>query len=437
MGLNFSANTIQWRATDAVNTIYTVSGFTFQPKALRFVWSGISGTTNNTQLANLDINRGVGFASSTTSRRAIGSFSQNAAGSANCGVIAINNGCVVTVDGNGTLSGFLDLNSIGTTGFTLVVRDTAPQNIAVIWEAWGGSDITDVTIGDIAEPAATGTQVYAGVSGFTSLGLNQCVMIAGCQSTAALNTGQANDSGLCAGFATSTVTAQQCTICGNSDDGSATMDTDGYIVQGECLSMITVAGGNPNARATLSAWGTNSFTLNWLARGVTARRYVYMAIKGGEWAAGTFILQDNVLNNTTRVIVPSTNPVGACVFSRLSGSMPAGTSQLQDKMDFGTATFSLSATTNPYNAKVFSVSSWDPDGLGTSALYLSLSYNNLITQVNSGFTASIGYALDSIAPNSFVARSNGQGVANEISGYLTFGDQRFPKEISAGHPFIF
>ncbi len=301
--IKFAHGAVQWLTSQVLNTTIPVTGLGFTPKALRFYWVGLqSNSPTNANSQTVNQRRGVGFASSTTSRASVGTTSLNASGNADCGSIFTTTACVVTVSAAGVLDGLLDINSIDADGFTLIVDDVTPQNITVFWEAWGGDEIRNVTIGSIAEPAAIGDQNYT-ATGFvtTPASRDQCIMFAGVQSVNASGTGQAQDSGLSVGFATSTSTTNQIVIIGNSDDASGTMDTDGYNYTGQCLSMIVIAGGNPNARATLTAFGTDIFTLNWGARATTNRRNIYMAIKGGEWTAGSTTIAGNTLNSTTTV----------------------------------------------------------------------------------------------------------------------------------------
>lgn len=428
MALNFAHGSVQWLAANAIGTIYTVSGLPFEPKALRFYWVGIqSNSPTNAVSAALNENRGVGFAVSTASRRAIGSFNQNASAAANCGVIATNIAIAVTVDGNGAITGSLDLNTITTTGFTLIVDDTAPVNITVFYEAWGGDDITDASIGDIAEPAAIGTQNYT-ANGFTSDGSNQVVMFAGCQSTAALGTGQANDSGICVGFATHNDTTQNVTVCGNSDDGSATMDTDGYCIQGECLSMITVAGGNPSARATLNGYADNQFSLNWITRATTNRRYIYLAIKGGSWRSSSLTINANTLNATSTVSILPFNVRGFSLVGRGSVTQTAGVSVVNDEFSFGSASSITSRN---------SVGILDENATANVEIDTIIRYDSVLSYPTNAGAVSELLDVNSINVNTFSLRVDvAGGVANEWVGYLTFGDQRKPRTISVGHPTI-
>lgn len=430
MALEFSHGSIQWLTTTALNGTYTVSGLTFQPKALRFYWVGLqSNSPTNAVSQAVSERRGIGFAVSTTSRRSVGTFSADNLGTSDCGSVAADNSVCITVDGTGLVDGRLDIDAFLTDGFRLIVDDVTPANITVFWEAWGGSDITVATVGDIAEPAATGDQTYT-VTGFDALGTNQVVMLAGVQSTAALNTGQATDSGLNVGFASSTAVENNVTVCGNSDDASGTMDTDGYIITGECLSMIVVAGGNPNARARLSSYGANSFTLNWIARGLTNRRNIFLAIRGGAWEAGGYTINGNTLNSTTTINSFPFYPVGLSLIGRMTTVSAAGTSTVQDRIGFGTGI----STTSRNSAGIL-----DEDATASSSSEIDtiIQYDSVLSFPSITGTIQSQYDINSFSLISIqIIVDVAGGVANEFQGYLTFGSERTPRPVSIGHPFI-
>ena len=429
MALEFTHGAIQWLTTDALNATKVISGFGFAPKALRFYWFGIqSNSPTNAASQALDSRRGVGFAVSAASRRCVGSYSQDASGASNCGVVAADNSVCITVDGNGTVDGRLDISSFDPDGFTLIVDDVVPANITVFYEAWGGDDITVAVVGDITEPAATGVQNYT-VNGFTSDGRHQVVMFAGVQSTAALNTGQVNDSGMCVGFASSTSTTNNITICGNSDDASATMDTDGYIRQGECLSMIVVAGGNPNARATLSDWGTNQFTLNWLARATTGRRNIFLAIKGGGWNAGAVTIAGNTLNSTVNIGPQPFVPNGISMFTRNTAQSAVAVSTANDLISMGTA---ISTTSRNSGGGL------DEDATADSEIDLILQYNSVLSVPSAAGAVQAAYDINSFSINNIQLITDvAGGVAATYLGYLAFGTKIYSPRISSiGHPFI-
>jgi hypothetical protein len=425
MALEFGHGSVQWLAADVATTTYTISSLTFQPKALRFYWVGLqSNSPTNASSQAVSERRGVGFAVSTTQRRCVGTFNADASAAADAGSVAGNTEIAITVTGAGAIDGRLDITSFTSTGFVLTVDDAAPVNITVFWEAWGGDDITVATVGDIAEPAATGTQNYT-VTGFTTDGRDQIVMFAGVQSTAAVGTGQAQDSGLQVGF---TCDTSNITVCGNSDDGSATMDTDGYCREGECLSMITVAGGNPSSRATRTAWGADLFTINWITRATTGRRNVFLAIKGGSWRCGSYTIAGNSLNATATVSDLWFNPIGVSLIGRMTAQQAAGTSTVQDRIGFGSG----SSTTSRQSAGIL-----DENGTANVEIDTIIQYDSVLSFPSAAGGVQATYDLNNINAAGFqIIVDTAGGVVSEWQGYLTFGSKRFPRISSVGHPFI-
>jgi hypothetical protein len=426
MAFGYSQGAIQWLTSDALNATKVVTGLGFRPKAIRFYWMGHQSATDSfTQ--TVSERRGIGFCVDASTRRAVGTFSADNVADSDCGSVAANDCVCITVTGAGAIDGKLDISSIDTDGFTLIVDDVTPANLTIFYEAWGLDDIQQVTIGDIAEPAATGTQNYT-ANGFNSRGDNQCVMFAGVQSTAALNTGQVNDSGLCVGAATGTATAQNIVVVGNSDDGSATMDTDGYARASECLAMIVVAGGNPNARAVLSAFGTDQFTLNWTNLGTTNRRYIYMAIKGGGWQAGSYTIRQDSGRTAAITGLPFILK-GISFMGAMKTQAAAGTATVQDRIGLGSA---AGLTTRQAMGVL------DEDATASSEIDLAISYDSISSYPSTTGTEQARQDMDIFGYNNFTVTNeiDAGGPENEWMGYLAFGSTKLPMQGTIGHPFI-
>jgi hypothetical protein len=429
MPLDFAHGSVQWLTTDALNATKVVTGLGFTPKALRFYWVGLqSNSPTNAVSGAVNERRGVGFAVSAASRRCVGTSSiDNDGGGSQCGSVANDNCVVVTLSMAGAVDGRLDISSFDADGFTLIVDDVTPANITVFYEAWGGQDITVAVVGDITEPATTGNANYT-VNGFTDDGLNQVVMFAGVQSTSALNTGVGQDSGLCVGFASSTLSTNNVVVVGNSDDGSDPSDTDGYCFQGDCLAQIVIAGGNPNARATLSAWGTNQFTLNWTSRATTGRRNIFLAIKGGSWRASSYTIAGNTLNSTTTVSDLPFFLRGISLIGRMTAQSTAGTSTAQDRIGFGSGR----STTSRNSAGILDNNGQDPTQIGTI-----VQYSSVLSFPTGGGAVQATYDINAFNLNSFqIIVDTAGGVASEFHGYLAFGDTMYRRNQSIGHPFI-
>lgn len=418
MGLSFAHGAVLWRAADAATTTYAVTGLGFTPKALRLYWVGIASATD-LESTTVPLRRGLGFAADATHRRAVCGYSADNSAGADCGAVAANDCVVVTVDGTGTVDAKLDLASLDADGFTLVVDDQIPSDLTVCWEAWGGTDIASVTVGDIAEPAATGTQNYP-ATGFTAAGTDQVVLLAGVQSTAALGTGAATDSGIAIGVATGTAATAQWVGAFNSDDASNPTDTDSYVRTGECLAQIVVGGGNPDARASLSAWGTDLFTLDWVARGLTNRRSIYLAIKGGAWAAGSVAIDTRTVGNTATVSGLAFAPVGLLTLSGGTTEQAAGTASTVERAAIGSAS---SATARRSMGWV------DTNALATSAIFTRVDYDAVVGFTDLGVN-NWTLDLDAVTADGFRLitdeNAGGNSPASTLVAYLGFGDAPVP-----------
>ena len=377
MALFYSHGAIQWLAADAVSTTYAqtctdvTSGATFQPKALRFTWAGNQSATDLLS-TTVNQNRGVGFAVSTSSRRCVGSYSLDAfASGSDCGTMARDDSIACTTDGTGAADGMLDLSSIDAGGFTPIVDNQPTNNITVFWEAWGGTDITNATIVDISEPAGTGDVDYT-ATGFLPGAEDQVVMLAGSQDSSALNTGLAEASGFMIGYVTGPG-RRQCVVSGNSDDASATTDCDGTGLNGECINMIIRAGAaTVQCRASFTQFNADGFRLNWAAVGITGRKYIALAIKGGSWLAGVCVGQVNAINDTTKVSGMRFKPVGISLIATGDAETASNVAIAPDAIMWGCGSSASSRR---------SLATIDRSGQTTSAVTLTLQYDQILSQI--------------------------------------------------------
>jgi hypothetical protein len=414
VALEFAHGAIQL-TTGAIGTTFTVSGLSFQPKALRFYWMGINSATDAATGA-VNLRRGVGFAASTSSRRAVSSFSQDASLTSNCDTGAYSDCVVATTAGAGTRDGAIDLNAINSDGFQLIVDDVLPAAMTLFWEAWGGSDISNVTIGDFAEPAATGTQSYS-ATGFEAspAAQDQVVMLAGVQSTAAIGSGLAADSGFYAGFTTGS--GQQCVVAGNADDASGTMDTDGYGTDTRCVAMCVVAGGTTNGRAAFSAWGTDQFTLNWEAVLTANRKSIYMAIKGGRWQAGGSTIDGSTANATSTVSGLPFTPIGVSMMGRIRAEQ--GTAfDTQDIISLGSGSSTSSRR---------AMGCMDENATASSACEISevVEYDSVLAYPSTSDTLQGTRDINAMNSDGFQLIVDTAGGVSSVEwyGYLAFGNE--------------
>jgi hypothetical protein len=409
MALEFAHGVIRWLAADAATTVYTVSGLSFQPKAIRVYWMGLGNATDQAS-GTVHSRRGVGVATGTGDRRCVGSQDQDAAGTMVC-TSGYRTDCVaMTLTSTPAADGLLDLNSITSDGFTLIVDDQGVVDIAVFWEAWGGSDILNAATGEIAEPAATGAVDYT--VGFEP----SVVMLAGVQATGAAQTAARNDSGLYVGAATSGNPAHNVVVVGNSDDASTASDTDGYCQTDECVAMITVGGGNPSARAQMTRTLSTGFTLNWIARATTNRRSIYLAIAGGEWRAGSLTIAGNSGGATASVSGLPFTPKGVSLMGRMTAEQTAGTASAEDRLGLGSGTSTSSRRAQGHLSENATASS-------AAEIDLVLEYDQVLAYPSTGGALLTAYDINAMAADGFtLIVDTAGGVASEWIGYLTWGD---------------
>lgn len=416
MALQYAHGAQAWSTTDTLSTTFPISGLGFRPKALRFFTLGQQSATDAASQA-LHLRGSVGFAVSATNRRCMGTQSQDAAATQVCTVGYRNDAVVVTVTSTPAVDGLLDLSSIDSDGFTLIVDDVTPANVTVFWEAWGGSDITDAAIIEIAEPAATGSVNY--FTGFHP----SVLMFAGVQGTAAPNTVTRNDASMMIGAASGPLSTQQWHCWMNDDDASTTSDTDRYGLGGECLGLCTVAGGNPSARASMTAWRDDGFTLNWIARTTTNRRYLCLAIKGGSWSASGQTIAGNSAGATTTVTTRTQGghefaPVGISFAGVRGTQSTAGTSATEGIIGIG-----MASSTSSRRA----MGAWSENGNATAAeIDHTIEYDACLSFPSNAGAADHAIDLDALLSNGFrvIVDVVGAGVASEWFGALACGSEK-------------
>lgn len=417
--MRFATGTLTWLEADAIGTVYTVSGLGFTPSAIMLTTSG-SGVDNTTA----DDRRGIGFIASTSDRRCVGGRAVNASAAMDTQQYYRTDAVLAQISAAAAFLGLLDINTIVDGGFTLMVdqRPTGEANMQVHWSAWGGTDLPNVATGEISEPAATGNVDYTVTGSFQP----SVVLIAGSQVTGAANSAAANDMGLCFGAATASGAGNQWVFSCNQDEGSAASDADRYCRSDECLAMMTVAGGNPSARANFQQFNTTGFRLNWIARATTARKYIYLAIGGGFWKAGTYTIDSSSSSNTAAVTGLAFTPIGAIHAFTRGAENVAGTSVTESMLGIGSSQFAIGGINVVKNG--WGV--WDVDATANATIRVSVGSVSALTMLASA--GGIPAGSYSVLAGSFtrtgftVDIDSTSGVTTEMHGYLTFGGASKP-----------
>lgn len=423
MALGYKDTVVQWLTSDGAATEYTIGSLGFTPKAVMLVCMGAQSAPPTALHSNaVDWRVGIGFAEVGGTRRSVASYSQDNVADSNCGVMARNDAVLTTVDGSGAITGALDV-AFDSDGIRLIVDDVAPVNLSVLVKIWGGTDISAVAIGDIAEPAATGNQDYSATGMVAGSNADQILFLAGVQSTAALNSGQAADSGICFGMAHN---LGQFVISANSDDASATSDTDQYSISGECLAQIVLAGGQPNARASFTQWNTDGFRLNWAERATTNRRNIFMAIKGGQWAVGETTIDSTAASNTATVSGLAFQPEGLLLGETQGAESTSDTSNTLAMMSIGGGTSSSDQRC---------VCARDDNGATTMATYAGVRYDCALSAQNNSNASRNEIGIDAMLSDGFRMIMNKANAADSTSwwmGYCAFASEPSAQEAPVG-----
>lgn len=268
-------------STAAAGNNVVVSGIGFPPDLVIFFWSGKAFATGE---AAANAGPGIGWASSSSARRAVGASIQNSADPYGSRRVQHDDACVA-IPTNSTLDGLLDLVSMDSDGFTLVVDNQFGTDYAVGYMALKG--VTNISMGTLTEPASTGNQQITGV-GFPPT----AVFFASISSAAALPT-DTNNAKL--SFGAMTATHQYSTAVFDDDNTGSSVHAY-YSYDAECIGLGTDGDGTAlNGRASRTSLDADGFTVNWLER-AGSRKVFWLAVAGGNWALGDILSQTGTSN---------------------------------------------------------------------------------------------------------------------------------------------
>lgn len=431
MPLEYSAGSFQWSSADTAGTTKVVSDLAFQPKAMKFWTNGQNGPNAS---ANGWYSWSMGFANSASYRMCITSFAANNSASS-AGTREANTSAIITINNNSTTQdGGLDLSAVSSTGFTAIVRNQVANTVTVHWEAWGGSDIANVTVGMIVAPVAVGTTTLD-ADGFTNSGAitDQCIMFAGNQA-AANNTVTAENPGVFIGYATAagqSGNSHQIMAGTSVDHASATMDTDGWGSSDDVIGRVALAGAATlESRANVESFGTNQFTIRWNAAAGIASRTIYMAIKGGSWTAGEYLHNGSSAANTVSItgFPMELKGVEFITAARTKNALNAATANAT--LSYGYANSTTGRACISIHDRDATAESWCRNTMNTDAI---LSYSrspNVLQRFDLNSLNSGGNNFQTIVD------AVGQGVASQWIGYLAFGDS-VPTPTSVGYSYGF
>ena len=290
-------------AANTGSTTTTVTGLGFQPKVVIFTASIATADTWSTLDTPASISRGF---SDGTSHRATAWAGDTAVGTTNVGKAFSETKCIVLLS-NGTPT-VLNEATVAMTadGFTLTWNSTPAAAYIVKYEAFGGTDITNVAIGSATMPTTVTTlDTNVGFVGDFGMFLSASLTAAGTGTGLNMSWGWASSSTKeCAG---SISASDGQTMSGNVNAKSWTRDD-------ACLTGNVTSSGIVDFIADFvtfdqGAAGT-TFRLNFSDAPPSAYKFAYLIIKGGSWDVGVSARPTTAIAQTVTGMAFQPNFVG-------------------------------------------------------------------------------------------------------------------------------
>lgn len=404
MALSAAVGTFLLGVTDTIGTTYTVSGLSFQPKAVILFWGGNGSATDNAAVGNIE--RGYGFFTGTAARRSLCNYSEDALGTSSCHRGMADDACFLTISAAGSILAKLDVNSINSDGFQLILdQDGQFEDVRISYLALGGSDLTDTKTGSFTFKTTSGTQDYTDVA-FQP----DCLLLA----SIGLDVWNSSttEAQLCFGVVSGTASAENAVLSNFSQGVQGTTDTYSYCRSGECTALVLDAAA-VTGRSTLSAWLSNGFRLDF-AEGVAATAGMYLALKGGRFKVGDLL----TLTNTTTDIVESGlgvgTPVAVLFGSHCRAQSTADTGQAEDGWTVGAATSATSRVGHGTH---------DEDAVANTDCNVAIEYDEVYVNISDNGAGALEGLMDlkSMDSDGFTCIMDDADPAGAFVWYLAFG----------------
>lgn len=362
MGISTKVETFNI-GTGAATTTVARTGYGFTPIFLIFMYCGRTETTD-TAGGNNSI-RGMGWVTSTSSRRVVASQSEDAVGTSNCDTTIRNDTCIAAIDTAGASDGLADLQSLDAGGFTLVIDEQFTVDLAITVLAVGGSDITNVAIVDANEPATATTQAITGVGAQPDALLGMSVPAINAPNSIAV------DARFTIGISDGTNDA---TFGVASDNGQGTSDTAHYALDGEFFGAINAGLSAVNSRASVQSFDADGMTMNWAAvQGSQFRNYHYLAITGAKFAVGSAVTENDTVT-TIPITGAGFHPQAGLVISAVEPENTSPTMAAKDEISFGA--FNDMGEQNSQGVR-------DGDNVGTTVVGSAVDVDSVYVNLNS------------------------------------------------------
>lgn len=264
-----------------------VTGLASTPKALIFM-----AVNRNGAGVAADVIASIGAATGTTERWCVSAFEDDNVATTDSARVYFDDQCLAMLSSTAAVAGKLDVSSLNSDGYTLVVDQAFAIDTTVIVMAIGGTDITN------AKAYIATSDTDSGPSASTDAGFEPTWnMFASTHGTASGSIAANGMFGF--GFGTDVNgSVEEWTTSWRSTDGAGTTDTDGILSTTRCL--VTC---NGFGTSTVGSWSFTSndatgFTLNRNDANGGAVKIGVLSIAGGQVKIGTTAWRTDTNNNT-------------------------------------------------------------------------------------------------------------------------------------------
>ena len=311
-------------ASPAIPTDQTITDVGFEPKVIIF-YSGSLTTTGD------DHRNSIGFAEKTggtITQRAVGWSVGDDVNPTNAGRVDSDQHCFRQISEGGAEHCSLQCTSMSAASngsFTVTYTAGNTATYPILYQVYGGADITNTRIGTITTPVATGNQDTTWASGWTP----DIVFFLTTGASATANTFAA---GARVGWGAAASNARRATITTASRDALTATDSGRKSNAQKAIHLMQVDT-NVTSLVLEADYGIDiatGFRLNYTTVPSTQIPLFYLAIKGGSWDVGTF---NSATATGNQAVTTTFQPKGIMLYSnQVSADNTIGTHSV---MGFG------------------------------------------------------------------------------------------------------
>lgn len=318
-------------STGTAGTKQTISGLSFYPEVVLFMWNGRTETSDTYGRMSLQQGFGMYMFTAPTLKQSVSSMrSEDNLTTSDSGAGHRNDAVIAVLDTSDAWNGRASIDAVLADGFRLNIDQQFPSGIRIDYLAFGGTDLQALDITEVVEPAATGSQTISG-PGFQP---DLLIAISSPKSGASPQAGAGGRNMIgCAVNHPSGV--KQYVWAAGSADAVTTTAAMKYSNSTDFLAHFNTGVTALDRLASVTSFNANGYVLNWSkVTGAGTTRYYVVAIKGGNWDLGSITTVNSTSTDLT-ITGLAFQPKGALFISGTSSETAHDTPSNQAKFSVG------------------------------------------------------------------------------------------------------